>query len=140
APGAAPDVTHIRPHDLAFLQFTSGSTAEPKGVVVTHGSLLHNLHAIMKHGLQISPSDVAVTWLPMYHDMGLIGFMLAPMWYAVPTVFLPTIDFVKHPTKWMETVSKYRGSITFAPNFAYALATRRTSAAKLATLDLSSLK
>lgn len=140
APGAAPDLTHIQPEDVAFLQFTSGSTAEPKGVVVTHGTLLHNLHAIMKHGLQISPTDVAVTWLPMYHDMGLIGFMLAPMWYAVPTVFLPTIDFVKHPTKWMETVSKYRGTITFAPNFAFALATRRTSAAKLATLDLSSLK
>lgn len=140
APGPAPDLSHIQPGDTAFLQFTSGSTAEPKGVVVTHQSLLANLHAIMKYGLQIDEDDVAISWLPMYHDMGLIGFMLAPMWYAVPTVFIPTLEFVKHPTKWMETVSRFRGTITFAPNFAFAVATRRTSESKLAKLDLSRLK
>ena len=135
-----PDLSAIELDDTAFLQFTSGSTSTPKGVVVTHRSLLANLHTIMKHGLQVTPEDVAVSWLPLYHDMGLIGFVLAPMWYSVPTVYLPTTSFVRHPTLWMEAMHKYRGTLTFAPNFAYALATRRTSKAKLAELDLSCIK
>jgi fatty-acyl-CoA synthase len=135
-----PDLSAIDLDDTAFIQFTSGSTSTPKGVVVTHRSLLANLHAIMKYGLEISPKDVAVTWLPLYHDMGLIGFVLAPMWYSLPTVYLPTTTFVRHPNLWMDTIHKYRGSLSFAPNFAYALATRRTSPAKLATLDLSCVK
>ncbi len=140
ATGEPIDLGHIALDDVAFLQFTSGSTAEPKGVVVTHRSLLANLDVIMRHGLQITPEDVAVSWLPLYHDMGLIGFLLAPMWYSVPTVYLPTLSFVKHPTLWMQTIHKHRGSIAFAPNFAYALATRRTNAAELARLDLSCVK
>ena len=74
------DIDHIRPNDLAFLQFTSGSTAAPKGVKVTHGSLTANMLAIMRDGLQVTPQDRGVSWLPLYHDMGLIGFMLAPVW------------------------------------------------------------
>jgi fatty-acyl-CoA synthase len=134
------DVDTIRLDDVAFLQFTSGSTADPKGVVVTHGSLLANLHTIMKPGLEIAEEDIALSWLPLYHDMGLIGFVLAPLWYHLQTVYLPTLDFVKHPTLWMEAMHRYRASLSFAPNFAYALATRRTSDKKLAKLDLSCVK
>jgi len=131
----------ITPADTSFLQFTSGSTSTPKGVVVSHRSLMANLHGIMRHGLRIDPeNDVAVSWLPLYHDMGLIGFMLAPVCYGVPTVYIPTLTFVKHPTIWLETMSKYRGTIAFAPNFAFALAVRRTRAKKLEQLDLSSVR
>ena len=140
APGERPDLSHIGPEDVAFLQFTSGSTSAPKGVVVKHKNLLANLHVIMSWGLKMVPGDVAVSWLPLYHDMGLIGFMLAPLWYMVPTIYIPTMTFVKHPTLWMETLHRFRGSISFAPNFAYALARRRTPPEKLAKLDLSCVK
>ncbi len=136
-PHEAPSLAH---EDLAFLQFTSGSTSAPKGVMVTHGNLLANLDGIMNVGLEIDEDDVAVSWLPLYHDMGLIGFMLAPVWYAVPTTYMSPIEFVKHPRRWMETIDKYRGTIAFAPNFAYALATKRTKDRHLEEYDLSSLK
>ena len=137
----APEPEVVGPDDLAFLQFTSGSTAAPKGVMVSNRTLGANLHAIMIHGLKIVPeTDVAVSWLPLYHDMGLIGFMLAPLCWGVRTIYIPTLSFVKHPTTWMETVSKYRGTITFAPNFAFALAARRTNLKKLSAIALSSLR
>jgi fatty-acyl-CoA synthase len=138
--GVAPNLEHIQLDDVAFLQFTSGSTSVPKGVQVTHRSLIANLHGIMKYGLEIGPDDIAVSWLPMFHDMGLIGFVLAPVWCGVPTVHIPTTVFVKHPSIWMETLSRYGGTLSFAPNFAFALAARRTSDAKLKKLDLSKVK
>jgi fatty-acyl-CoA synthase len=140
APGAPPDVSRVQLDDVAFLQFTSGSTAHPKGVVVTHRSLLANAHGIVRHGLRTTPEDSTVSWLPLYHDMGLIGLMLTPLWCAMPATYIPTLTFVKHPTIWMETVHRVRGTFTFAPNFAFALARRRTSEEKLAGLDLSCLR
>jgi fatty-acyl-CoA synthase len=114
------------PDDVAFLQFTSGSTAAPKGVVVTHGSLLANARAIAEHGLAVDAErDVGVSWLPLHHDMGLIGFVVTPMVCGVPVVLIPTSRFVRHPETWLDAVHRHRGTITFAPTFALALARRR---------------
>jgi fatty-acyl-CoA synthase len=134
------DINDVGREDVAFLQYTSGSTSMPKGVVVSHGSLLANLDGIMNAGLQIQEDDIAVSWLPLYHDMGLIGLVLAPMWFGVPTTYIPTLDFVKQPSLWMETMSTYAGSISFAPNFAFALAVKRTRDEKLETMDLSRVR
>jgi len=141
APTSAPEPEPVYPDDVCFLQFTSGSTAAPKGVVVTHRSLGANGHAIMQHGLEVDVEhDLAVSWLPLYHDMGLIGFVISPLTAGLETCFMPTMSFIKRPSIWMETIAKHRGTITFAPNFAYGLAARRTAADKVAKLDLSCLR
>jgi acyl-CoA synthetase (AMP-forming)/AMP-acid ligase II len=129
----------IAPNDLCFLQFTSGSTAAPKGVMVTHQNLCANSRAIIVDGLRTTETDRGVSWLPLYHDMGLIGFVIAPLFNSVPVVYMPTLAFVKRPTIWMETVHKYRGTITFGPNFAYGLAAKRAPKTQGA-LDLSCLR
>ncbi|MBX2812215.1 MAG: fatty acyl-AMP ligase [Myxococcales bacterium] len=131
----------VHASDPCFLQFTSGSTSDPKGVVVTHANLLANSRAIMISGLRSDPAkDRGVSWLPLYHDMGLIGFVIAPLLNTVPVVFIPTLAFVKRPNVWMDTISKYRGTITFAPNFAFALAAKRVTSRRLEQLDLSCLR
>jgi fatty-acyl-CoA synthase len=127
--------------DVAFLQFTSGSTAAPKGVIVTHGNLKANTHAIGRVGLRIDPAkDVAVSWLPLYHDMGLIGCVLVPVATGLSTVFIPTISFIKNATVWLDTISKHRGTLTFAPNFAYALTVKRARPEQIARWDLSRVR
>lgn len=141
APKSANPVPTVSPDDTAFLQFTSGSTAAPKGVVVTHRSLGANAWAVMVPGLHTDIRvDVAVSWLPLYHDMGLIGFVISPLVIPISTVFMPTMSFIKHPSRWVEALSKHRGTISFAPNFAYGLATRRTPADKVAKLNLSQVR
>jgi fatty-acyl-CoA synthase len=138
SPEPAPEIV---PTDPVFLQFTSGSTAAPKGVVVTHASLIANSLGIMHAGLEADPEvDKALSWLPLYHDMGLIGFVLAPLTIAMPSVFLPTVAFVKRPSLWMDVVHQTRATITFAPNFAFARVTKRASEAELASWDLSCLR
>jgi len=141
APANAPEPFVVHPDDTCFLQFTSGSTAAPKGVVVTHRSLGANGHAIMQSGLEVDvASDLAVSWLPLYHDMGLIGFVISPLTAGLETCFIPTLSFIKKPSVWMETISKHKGTMTFAPNFAYGLATKRTPPEKVAGMDLSRLR
>jgi fatty-acyl-CoA synthase len=139
APGAL-DVT-IDPQDLCFLQFTSGSTSRPKGVMVTHANLAWNSESFMIHGLQKDSSiDKGVSWLPLFHDMGLIGFVIGPLFTDIPVVFLPTASFVRAPRLWLDTIHKHRGTITYAPNFAYALVAKRLKEKDVAGLDLSCIK
>jgi fatty-acyl-CoA synthase len=126
--------------DLAFLQFTSGSTSRPKGVMVTHGNLSANAHAIMVDGLKSTPDDRGVSWLPLYHDMGLIGFVIAPLYTLVQVMFLPTMSFIRRPSTWLDAIHRFRGTITFAPNFAFALATRAVTDAQAKDWDLSCLR
>ncbi|KYF74454.1 acyl-CoA synthetase [Sorangium cellulosum] len=126
--------------DLAFLQFTSGSTSRPKGVMVTHRNLSVNSHAIMFDGLRSTPEDRGVSWLPLYHDMGLIGFVIAPLYALVPVMFLPTTSFIRRPSLWLDAIHRFRGTITFAPNFAFALATRAVTDTQAGSWDLSCLR
>ena len=127
--------------DLAFLQFTSGSTAAPKGVMVTHGNLKANCNAILYDGIQAKTpcDDVAVSWLPLYHDMGLIGCVLCPLIAKMPTAYIPTLAFIKNATLWLETIHKHRASLTFAPNFAYALVTKRAKPEQIASIAVGVL-
>lgn len=130
----------VRPHrradDLAFLQYTSGSTGQPKGVVLTHGNLLANVRA-MGQALAAGPGDVFVSWLPLYHDMGLIGAALGTLYFAVPLVLMSPLAFLARPQRWLEALSRHRGTLSAAPNFAYELALRRLDDDDLARLDLS---
>ena len=136
--GALPEVG---PSDLAFLQFTSGSTAAPKGVMVTHGSLVANCWSIATEGMNLElGSDVAVSWLPLYHDMGLIGFVITPLFKATDVVFIPTLTFVKRPNVWLQTLHDFKGTLSFGPNFAFALATKRAGEKELSTWDLSRVR
>ena len=123
---------------VVFLQFTSGSTSAPRGVRVTHGSLWANAHAIMVDGLRASSEDRGVSWLPLYHDMGLIGFVMSPLVTRTPITFISTLDFLKRPEVWVRTLSEDRGTISFAPNFGYALTARRTPSTE--GLDLSAVR
>ncbi len=124
--------------DVAFLQFTSGSTSRPKGVVLTHGNLAANVRAIMELGLGVRDSvDSGASWLPLYHDMGLIGFVIAPLYHVNTITFLPPLLFLKRPARWLETISRHRASISFGPNFAYALCVKRIKETEMAGLDLS---
>jgi fatty-acyl-CoA synthase len=131
----------IEPDDLAFLQFTSGSTSRPKGVVVTHRNLAWNSESFMIHGLEKDSSfDKGVSWLPLFHDMGLIGFVIGPLFTNIPVVFMPTASFVRNPRIWLDKIHQHRGTITYAPNFAYALVTKRVKEKDLGDLDLSCLR
>ena len=109
--------------------------------MVTHANLIANATAFLgPHGLNRNADDVGVSWLPLFHDMGLIGFILGPLIVDIPVVILPTATFARGPRVWLETISKYRGTITYAPNFAYALAIKRLKQKDIESLDLSCLR
>jgi acyl-CoA synthetase (AMP-forming)/AMP-acid ligase II len=123
----------------AFMQFTSGSTAQPKGVVLSHANLAANAAAIGgAGGLALRPDDIGVSWLPLHHDMGLIGMALASLYARLNTVIMPPVLFLKRPTEWLKAIHRYRGTISFAPSFAYELCLRRFKPTDLEQLDLSS--
>ncbi|WP_296268632.1 non-ribosomal peptide synthase/polyketide synthase [Pseudomonas sp. UBA6562] len=124
--------------DIAFLQYTSGSTALPKGVQVSHGNLVAN-EQLIRHGfgIDLNPDDVIVSWLPLYHDMGLIGGLLQPIYSGVPCVLMSPGYFLARPQRWLQAISEYGGTISGGPDFAYRLCSERVSDAALAGLDLS---
>lgn len=130
--------TELRGDDIAFLQYTSGSTALPKGVQVSHGNLVANELLIRRgFGIDLNPDDVIVSWLPLYHDMGLIGGLLQPIFSGVPCVLMSPAYFLGRPLRWLEAISEYGGTISGGPDFAYRLCSERVSESALERLDLS---
>lgn len=127
----------VAPEDLAFLQYTSGSTGTPKGVELTHANLLANVRA-MGQAVGVHPGDVFVSWLPLYHDMGLIGAWLGSLYHGLPLVLMSPLQFLARPERWLRAIHRHRGSLSAAPNFAYELCLQRLSEAQLQGLDLSS--
>ena len=121
----------------AFLQYTSGSTGSPKGVVLSHGDVLASL-AAMAAALGATPRDVFVSWLPLYHDMGLIGAWMGSLYYGFPLVLMSPLDFLARPERWLEAIHRHRGTLSGGPNFAYELCVRRVKPEHVAGLDLSS--
>ena len=124
--------------ELAYLQFTSGSTRFPRGVMITQQAALNNLSGIIKHGLGVRPSDRCVSWLPFYHDMGLVGFVLGPVASQLSVDYLSPRDFAMRPRQWLSLIAKNRATISFSPTFGYDLCTRRVRQEDAAVLDLSS--
>ena len=122
---------------LAFLQYTSGSTGTPKGVMLSHENLLHNSLRIMQ-AFEITRSQSGVFWLPSFHDMGLIGGILVPLYGGKFNVLMSPVAFLQKPLRWLQAISKYRATISGGPNFAYELCVRKTTPEQRATLDLSS--
>ena len=125
------------PNDVAYLQYTSGSTRFPRGVMITQKAVLSNLFAILKYGIQIRPGDRAVSWLPYFHDMGLVGLVLAPMAAQITVDYLNTRDFAMRPRLWLTLMSQNRGTLSFSPPFGYELAARRVRAKEIDNFDLS---
>ncbi|MBI2312674.1 MAG: AMP-binding protein [Betaproteobacteria bacterium] len=136
-PEAAPARPAIGASDIALLQYTSGSTGSPKGVVLTHANLLANIRA-MGQAAQVTPGDVFVSWLPLYHDMGLICAWLTSLHYACRFVVMSPLAFLARPARWLRAIHRHRGTISGAPNFAYELCLRKIEDAQLAGLDLGS--
>ena len=127
----------LRGDDTALVQFTSGSTAEPKGVELTHRNLLANIRAIGE-AIEIRPTDVGVSWLPLYHDMGLIGSWLFSLYYGIPIAILSPLAFLSRPERWLWTIHYHRATLSAAPNFAYELCVRKIDDRAIEGLDLSS--
>jgi acyl-CoA synthetase (AMP-forming)/AMP-acid ligase II len=126
----------IQGHNLAFLQYTSGSTGKPKGVMVSHHNLLCNLEDLDRGWIH-SADSVLVTWLPTFHDMGLIYGTLQPLYQEFPCYMMAPVYFLQRPLRWLQAISRYRGTHSGAPNFAYDLCVRKVTPEELETLDLS---
>lgn len=128
----------IAPDQLSYLQFSSGSTRFPLGVAVTQRALMSNCRAITQHGLKIGPNDRCVSWLPFYHDMGLVGFLLVPVATQMTVDYVSTREFARRPLVWPTLISRHGGTLSFSPSFGYELCARRgASGAHTAELDLS---
>lgn len=133
ASGSAPNLVQ----DIAFLQYTSGSTGNPKGVVLTHANLLTNIRA-MGSAAQVTSTDCFVSWMPLYHDMGLIGAWLGSLYFAMPLVVMSPLSFLAHPERWLWAIHRHRATLSGSPNFGYELCLRRIQDRDIQGLDLGS--
>ncbi len=115
----------LEPHELAYIQYTSGSTRWPRGVEVTQSAVMTNLAGIIQHGLKVRPGDRCVSWLPFYHDMGLVGFVLGPIASQLSVDYLSTRDFAMRPRQWLKLMTNSQATISFSPSFGYELCVRR---------------
>ncbi len=136
-PMGAADIRPFGPKDRSYLQYSSGSTRFPKGIEISQRVFMANALAISRHGLQVRPHDRCVSWLPLYHDMGLVGFMLAPMASQLSVDYLPTREFARRSLTWLKIISDNRGTLSYSPSFGYELCARRLREDSL-SLDLSS--
>ncbi|WP_370279237.1 AMP-binding protein [Pontibacterium sp.] len=132
-----PLLPKLHADDIAFLQYTSGSTGTPKGVVLTHANLLANVRA-MGQVVEASANDVFVSWLPLYHDMGLIGAWFGSLYHGAQLVIMSPLAFISRPQRWLEAIHRYRGTLSASPNFGYEHCVRLVEDETLAQLDLSS--
>jgi acyl-CoA synthetase (AMP-forming)/AMP-acid ligase II len=128
-----------KPEDPALIQFSSGSTGEPRGICLTHANILANVRGFVDR-MRIQPDDVVVSWLPLYHDMGLIGTMIGPLMADVELVSIPPQDFLRRPDFWLRVLGERKGTVTVAPQFAYSLCVRKVHPSQLEGVDLSSLR
>lgn len=136
--GGDAELARPDPDALAYLQFSSGSTRFPKGVSVTHRSLMANARGIARDGLRTRPGDRCVSWLPFYHDMGLVGFMLSPIAAGLTVDYLATRDFARRPLLWLDMIARAKATISYSPSFGFELAAQRAATLYLGGLDLSS--
>lgn len=128
---------HVHPKDLAFIQYTSGSTSEPKGVMISHENVYQNVHSLCEL-FHYNSETTSVTWLPIFHDMGLIDGFFVPIFTGQLCVLMPSVAFIQRPVRWLRAISKYRGVVCGSPNFGYDLCLRQISDRDLQGLDLSS--
>lgn len=129
----------VKTSDTALIQYTSGSTGDPKGVVLSHANLLANIRS-MGSAMQVTSNDVFVSWLPLYHDMGLIGAWLGSLYYAVPAAIMSPLSFIANPARWLWAIHNNRATLSAAPNFAFELCLKRVADKDIAGLDLGSLR
>jgi 8-amino-7-oxononanoate synthase/acyl carrier protein len=122
---------------LAVLQYTSGSTGTPKGVMLSHGNIMHNVMAIV-YLFETTQTGLGLTWLPTYHDMGLVGGVLNPLYFGRPNVLMSPMAFLQKPIRWLAAITKYRATVSGGPNFAYDLCVQKVSGEEMEGLDLSS--
>jgi amino acid adenylation domain-containing protein len=131
------ELPNISRDDLAFLQYTSGSTGSPKGVMVSHGNLLHN-EEMIKQAFKHSDSTIFVGWLPLFHDMGLIGNVLQPLYLGIPSYLMSPVAFLQKPIRWLKVIEKYKATTSGGPDFAYDFCVRKITPEQRVGLDLSS--
>jgi 1-acyl-sn-glycerol-3-phosphate acyltransferase len=136
-PGARPPALRLTGGEPALIQYTSGSTGEPKGVLLSHANLLANIRAIGE-AIDIRPDDIGVSWLPLYHDMGLIGAWLGALYFGIPIAILSPLAFLARPARWLWALHAHRGTLSPAPNFAFDLCVRKIADEEIRGLDLSS--
>ena len=136
-PASGQALPTVNPSDISYIQYTSGSTRFPRGVVIKHETAMANLQGIIGPGLEMNGDDRMMSWLPFYHDMGLVGFMLVPMAAQVSIDYLDTREFAMRPRQWLELMTKSRATISFAPSFGYDLCARRVRPADVDNYDLS---